>query len=90
MKYNGPQEFRPISAWGYFLLEILYSIPVIGFIFLIVHAIGASNVNRRSFARSYFVIFVVIFAIVLVVIFSGIGASLVEKVTEYIQSVMNQ
>ncbi|MBR3462073.1 MAG: hypothetical protein K5875_08805 [Saccharofermentans sp.] len=65
-----PEEYRPISMWGYFGYEILFSIPIIGFICLIIMAIGAKNVNKKNFARSYFcftiicfVIFVIIFAI---------------------------
>lgn len=33
---NIPNEYKPISAWGYFGYNILFSIPIIGFIFLIV------------------------------------------------------
>ena len=65
-----PEEYRPISMWGYFGYEILFSIPVIGFICLIVFALGAKNVNKKNFARSYFcytiiclVVFIVVFAI---------------------------
>ena len=63
--YNSvPEKYRPISMWGYFGLEILFSIPVIGFIFLVVFALGGTkNVNKRNFARSYFC-FVVIFVII--------------------------
>ena len=65
-----PEEYRPISMWGYFGYEILFSIPVIGFICLIIFALGAKNVNKKNFARSYFcytiiclVVFIVVFAI---------------------------
>ena len=34
--FNVPPEFRPLGAWAYFGLSILFSIPVIGLIFLIV------------------------------------------------------
>lgn len=49
-----PSEYQPLSAWAYWGLSILYAIPVIGQIILIVHALSGSNVNRRSYARSYF------------------------------------
>lgn len=65
-----PEEYRPISMWGYFGYQILFSIPIVGFICLIVFALGAKNVNKKNFARSYFcytiiclVIFAVVFAI---------------------------
>ena len=49
-----PRSFKPISAWGYVGYSILYAIPVLGWIFLFIHAIGAENRNVRSYARSYF------------------------------------
>ena len=67
---NIPEEYRPISMWGYFGYEILFSIPIVGFICLIIFAIGAKNVNKKNFARSYFcytIICLVIFAIVFAV-----------------------
>ncbi|SDY07367.1 hypothetical protein SAMN02910264_01353 [Ruminococcaceae bacterium YAD3003] len=77
-----PEEYRPISMWGYFGYEILFSIPVIGFIFLLIFALGAKNVNKKNFACSYFcytiiclVIFVIIFAIAMM---TGATANLAE------------
>ncbi|MBR0081359.1 MAG: hypothetical protein IJP98_01315 [Clostridia bacterium] len=53
MEMNLPEKYRPLSPWGYFGYTILFSIPVIGFIFLIIFSISGSNINRRNFARSY-------------------------------------
>ena len=47
-----PSEYRPLGAWGYYGYKLLFSLPIIGFIALIVCALGNSNINRRSFARS--------------------------------------
>jgi len=58
-----PIDYKPISAWGYIGYQILYSIPIIGFIFLIINALGATNINVRNFARSYFCILVLILLI---------------------------
>ena len=72
-------EYRPISMWGYFGYEILFSIPIVGFILLLVFSFGGTkNVNLRNFARSYFclLILVVIFAIVVAII-GGAAASAV-------------
>ena len=49
-----PKAYRPLSSWGYFGLALLYAIPVIGWIFLLAHAIDGKNRHGRSFARSYF------------------------------------
>lgn len=65
---NIPAEYKPISMWGYFGYQILFSIPCIGFIFLIVYAFGGTkNINLKNFARSYFC-FIIIIAILMAVI----------------------
>ena len=48
-----PEENRPLSPWAYFGLQLLFAIPIVGFIFLIVFSCNGSNINRRNFARSY-------------------------------------
>ena len=76
---NLSPEYRPISMWGYFGYEILFSIPIVGFILLLVFSFGGTkNVNLRNFARSYFclLILVVIFAIAVAII-GGAAASAV-------------
>lgn len=66
-----PSEYNPISMWGYFGYEILFAIPVIGWIFCVCFAIGARNFNLRNFARSQFC-WIIIY-IILVVIFAATG-----------------
>lgn len=36
VNYEGPEQFRPLGAWEYFGYSILYSIPLIGFIMMII------------------------------------------------------
>ena len=75
-----PEAYRHLSPWSDFGLGILYSLPLVGWIFLIVHAIGSANLNRRNYARSYFCVYVM--AIILIAILavtgtlSGLGQSL--------------
>ncbi len=52
--YNGPERFRPLSPWAYFGYSLLFAIPVIGLICLIIFSLSDTNINRRSFARSFF------------------------------------
>ena len=49
-----PKSYRPISGWGYFWRTVLYAIPVLGWLILLINAIGSKNRNGRNFARSYF------------------------------------
>lgn len=66
---NLPEEYRPISMWGYFGYQILFSIPCVGFIALLIFAFGGTkNVNLKNFARSYFCFTIIL--VVLVVLFT--------------------
>ena len=72
-KDNIPEEYKPISMWGYFGYEILFSLPIIGIILLIVFSLGGTkNVNLKNFARSYFCIIIII-SIVLIILLSVVG-----------------
>ena len=68
-----PPQYRPLSAWAYFGLQILFAIPIVGFIFLIVFSCSSGNINRRSFARSYWcgLLITVILLVVLYLIFGA-------------------
>lgn len=70
-----PEKYRPIGAWHYFGYSILFAIPLIGWIFLIVFAFSDKNINRRSFARSFFCAYllVLIVAAVLLVLYFAAG-----------------
>lgn len=86
MKYDVPNELQPMSPWKYFGLNILYAIPLIGLIFLICHAIGSQNVNKRNYARSFFCILVVIGVIFLICYFSGAIGSVITSIADKIQA----
>ncbi len=74
-----PYEYKPISMWGYFGYELLFSIPIIGFIFLIVYSLGGTrNINLRNFARSYFC-FLIIVIIFITIMFILYGSSYVNE-----------
>ena len=71
---NIPEEYKPIGMWGYFGYQILFAIPLVGFILLIVFAFsGSKNRNLRNFARSYFC-WLIILLIIGIAIFVGAGA----------------
>lgn len=67
--YPTDPKYKPLTAWNYFWLQMLFAVPVVGFVFLIVFAISPKNINRRSFARSYFCYYIVM-AIVLTILFA--------------------
>lgn len=71
--FNIPKEYTPISALGYFGYQILFSIPILGFIFLLIFALGGTeNINLRNFSRSYFC-FIFIFLFLLFIFGASIA-----------------
>ena len=74
---NLPEEFKPISPWGYLGYNILFSIPLIGTIMLFVYAFGGtSKVNVRNYARSYFCIILLFIAILIFLAATGVLSAL--------------
>ena len=45
-----PKAYRPLSPWNYFWRAVLYSIPVIGWIFMLTHAFAGKSRHGRAFA----------------------------------------
>lgn len=73
-----PPEYKPLSGWAYFGWQLLFAIPLVGFILLIVFACGGThNINLRNFARSYFCALLIgaILAIIGIILTLVFGAS---------------
>lgn len=75
---NLPEQFRPLSPWAYFGYTILFGIPLIGLICLIVFALDNSNINRRNFARGYFVSFLIALIFIIVLAVLGVFTSIIN------------
>ncbi len=72
--YNGSEQFRPLSPWAYVGYSLLFILPIIGLIALIAFSFSDSNINRRSFARSYWCyLLIVVIVAVFVLAVGGIG-----------------
>lgn len=66
--------------WGYFGYELLFSIPIVGFILLIVFSVGGTrNNNLKNFARSYFCFLIIAVVIAIIIIAAGAGAGIAES-----------
>ena len=89
--YEEPEsarENRPLSPWAYFGYGILFSIPVIGFILLIIFSFAGQNMNRKNFARSYWCKLIVVLAIViilLVLVLTGVLKGPIEAAVKWIR-----
>ena len=72
------EQYRPLSPWAYFGLTLLFSIPVVGFVFLLVFTFNNNNINRRNFARSYWcgALIAVCVSILLIIIAAILGIDL--------------
>lgn len=80
---NVPSEYKPISMWGYFGYELLFGIPVIGFIILLVFAFGGSgNINVKNFARSKFCYVILLFVIFVVLAAIGMATGAAESIAD--------
>lgn len=81
-----PPQPKLLGPWAYFGLQILFSIPLVGFICLIVFSLDDSNLNRRNFARSYWcgliISLVLIIAIVVLILATGAGAAIVSALED--------
>lgn len=74
-----PAEYKPISMWGYFGYTLLFSIPVVGWIFIVIFALTAGNVNLRNFARSQFCVLIIWLVLISISAFSGFFTMLLEN-----------
>lgn len=79
-----PAAYKPLSPWAYYGLQLLFSIPLVGFICLIVFSFDSGNIHRRNFARSYWCalliqVILIVLAVVLLLV-TGLGADIVDEV----------
>ena len=84
-------EGKYITAWGYFWLNVLFCIPVIGFISLIICSFSKRNTNLRNYARSFFVtiLAIIVIWIVMVIATLALGISFGDPIVEYEQFIQN-
>ena len=70
-----PARLRPLSPWAYFGYNLLFAIPIVGFILLIVFSCSSANINRRNYARSFWCVLVLaaIVAVIVLIILAATG-----------------
>ena len=87
MEYNQnapiPYQYKPLSPWAYFGYNLLFAIPLVGFILLIVFSFSDDNINRRNYARSFFcglLIIVILFVFILLLgLVFGVGMGALDS-----------
>ncbi|NLM18476.1 MAG: zinc ribbon domain-containing protein [Clostridiaceae bacterium] len=55
-----PKKYKPISTLAYLGYGILFGIPLVGLILAIVFAVNDNKINRRNYARSVIIIYIII------------------------------
>ncbi len=79
------EKYRPLKPFSYFGYNLLFSLPVIGLIFLIIFSFNDKNINRRNFARSFFcgyAILLIIAVILFVLNFFFVGVTFKDIIEE--------
>ena len=72
-----PEEYRPISMWGYIGYSLLFGIPLVGFILAIVYAFGGTqNVNLKNYSKAYFVLYLIGIGLGLLIVLIAVAAGL--------------
>ena len=85
-----PEENRPLGPWAYCGYSLLFSIPVIGFILLIVLSFAGKNVNRKNFARSYWCWALLVIALILiavVILVTGVLRGVTDSVAAWLSGI---
>ena len=50
--YDGPPEYRPLSAWEYFGYGLLIAIPIVGFVMMLYYSFDNSDRILVDYYRS--------------------------------------
>ena len=95
-KHYLPKEYRPMSAWGYVWINILFAIPVVGLICLIAFCFSSAKIARRNYARSFFaaillaIIVTVVAFVAMYFLFGGIEGiqAFIETVKQEMEAIM--
>lgn len=62
--YNPSLDYQPLKMWSYFGYDILFAIPIVGFILMLIFSFGGTrNINLRNYARSKFCIVIIVVAL---------------------------
>lgn len=74
-----PEDYEPIGMWGYFGYQILFGIPLVGWILCISFALMAHNHNLRNFARSQFCVLLIQIILFVVLALCGVFQTVLES-----------
>jgi len=70
-------RFRPLSPWEYWGLTILYSVPIVGLVFMIIFSFSNANIHRRNFTRSFWCTLAVVLIVIAVLAATGVAGGII-------------
>lgn len=88
MPYTGPKEYKPLSPWAYWGLSLLYTVPVVGLVFMIVFSFNKNNIHRRNFTRSYWINLLIAVVLIGVLLAIGVATGTVPEVVSKLQEAL--
>ena len=86
--YDQNYGFKPISSWGYIGFNILWGIPVIGWIVWLCHALGAKNKNVKNYARSIFCSFLLSVIVIGLLVVACVTLGYAAYIEQYIDAMV--
>lgn len=90
MPYNGPKEYKPLSPWAYWGLGLLYTVPVVGLVFMIIFSFNKGNINRRNFTRAHWIDVILALVIIGVILAIAAATGTLAQVLPEIKSALSQ
>ncbi len=80
--------YKPVGTGVYFILSILFALPIIGFIACIVIAKTAKNQSLKNYAKATLIWYILslVLTLVLTILFFILGGSLMSYISQMIPS----
>ncbi len=82
-----PVDASPLSTGQFFLMQFLFSLPLVGFILMLVWGLGGgTNLNRRNLSRSYLIwwlIYILLYILLIVLIVVLVTAGIIGSTGEW-------
>jgi len=82
-----PSQYKPLGSWGYVGYSLLFSIPLVGLIFLLIFTFNKSNINRRNFARSYWCALLLALLIATVLVAVGFATNSMDQIMDVLHQI---
>ena len=82
-----PSQYKPLGPWGYVGYSLLFSIPLVGLIFLLIFTFNKSNINRRNYARSYWCALLLALLIATVLVAVGFATNSMDQIMDVLHQI---